>query len=285
MLYLLVFLDNLPRMISSALMKKPTLEQLLQENRIILLDGGWGYQLLDLGCVETANIQQPDRVLAIAKSYVDAGSMIIGTNTFGANRHRLIEGNLKEINRKAVEISRNAAGPSRLVSGTIGPTCLDPEISFDAWHEQALILSESGADILTIETLRDPDEAAIAVKACRNASTLPIVCTFSPVEKNLIRCAQAALDAGVTAIGVNCGNGPQEMLRYVESLCKLFPNTPIVYKPNAGIPQRGIYPFSAGQFAEWVEKAIELGARMVGGCCGTDAETIRAIKRRIDERR
>ncbi len=243
------------------------LEQLLDDHRVILLDGGWGFQLLDVDCPERCNLEQPERILAIAKSYVDAGSMIIGTNSFGG---RWI--------RKAVELSKQAAGDRCLVSGTIGP----------GGSEQATILSECGVDLITIETMLDPVEALTTVRACKSVTNLPIVCTFSPLDGDcgqLLRGCEAVLKEDCFAVGVNCGNGPDDLLRYVEPLVKAFPAVPIVFKPSAGLPTNNVYPFSTGQFCGVIEKALDMGARMVGGCCGTDAETIRALKRRIDERR
>ncbi len=249
-----------------------TFENLLKNNRIILLDGGWGFQLMDTDCPERFNLEQPDRVLSIAQSYVDAGSMIIGTNTFGGKWPRI-----------AVRLSKQAAGDRCLVSGTIGPMN-----DYDTYFEQAAILSECLVDLLTVETLRDPAEAATAVRACRNASKLPVVCTLSPLDEDaavVVRGCEAALKEGASAIGVNCGNGPEALLPYVEPLVKAFPGVPVVFKPNAGLPLNSVYPVSTGQFIEAVEKAIEMGARMVGGCCGVDAGMIRALRRRIDERR
>lgn len=289
----------------------PLLQRLV-ERAPILTDGAWGTQLQERGLAlgefpDAWNLSHPERVAEVARAYVDAGSDVILTNTFGANRVRLSNHNsaelAAEINRAGVEISRRAAAGRALVFGSIGPSgklLLDASISERelriAFEEQADALARAGADALVVETMVDLDEAKIAVEAAR-ASGLPIIaCMVFDFGKNKDRtmmgatpeeAAQVLTAAGADVIGANCGRGIAGFV----SICRRLRATtdlPLWFKPNGGLPQlfngKLQYDSSPEEFATHAVKLIELGANFVGGCCGTNPDFIRAIRQRIHKK-
>ncbi len=271
----------------------------------VLLDGGWGTQLQLRGlrpgeCPDAWSITRPDAVEAVARGYVEAGSNVILTNTFGANhltlaRHGL-ESKMEEINRRGVEISRRAAGGSVSVFASIGPTgkmLVGGEVTEEelqaAFVAQAQALAGAGADAIVIETMSDLTEASIAVAAARSTG-LPVVASMSfdsgpRKDRTLMgvtpeQAAQTLAAAGADAIGANCG---QSIDGYVELCRRLRAATtlPLWLKPNAGVPElengRAVYRQSPEDFASHVPGLIDAGAHFVGGCCGTSPEFIKAI--------
>ncbi|MCX8090579.1 MAG: homocysteine S-methyltransferase family protein [Verrucomicrobiae bacterium] len=281
----------------------------LLARRPVITDGAWGTELqaagLPLGAFPEAwNLSQPERVLAVARAYVAAGSRVILTNTFSANRIRLAETDLvsrvAEINREGVRLSREAAGGRVRVFASIGPTgrlLLDGSVSEEAlreaFDEQARALAEAGADALVIETMSDLAEAEIAVRAAK-ATGLPVVACMafdSGREKDRTMMgvtpeqAAAALEAaGADVIGANCGQGIERFAALARRL-RAASARPIWLKPNAGLPVlvegRPVYRQTPEAFAE---KALELataGADFIGGCCGTRPDFIRALCQRF----
>lgn len=275
----------------------------------LLTDGAWGTQLQSLGlepgrAPDYWNLEHPDRVLSVARSYVDAGSQIILTNTFRSNAIAQPEARdlIRDYNRAGVEISRQAAaGRARVVAsiGPIGKMLFSGEVSTDqvaeAFTEQASALAEAGPDALLIETMSDIEEAIIALKAAR-ATGLPVIVSFAfDTGKNKDRTmmgatpeqvARAMEEAGADAVGANCGAGIEQfapICRRLKDACSL----PIWIKPNAGLPELTIdgivYRTSPERFASELPALLDAGADFVGGCCGTSPDFIRAMKCKLDQ--
>ena len=282
----------------------PTLEQLLAGGAVVT-DGAWGTQLqargLDAGEVPDGwNLSHPDRVEQVARTYVEAGSQVILTNTFRANRLTLREYGLSdrtvEINRAGAALSRRAADGHALVFASIGPSgkmlmmgdVTEDEL-FSAFREQAGALAEGGADALVVETMADLAEAAIAIRAARETD-LPVVGsavfdTGKQKDRTLMGATpeQAAAEleaAGAHVVGANCGVG---IAAYVDVCRRMRAVTsrPIWIKANAGLPElvdgRTIWRMTAAEFAGYVPALLAAGANFIGGCCGTGPEFIRAI--------
>lgn len=277
--------------------------------RPLLADGGWGTELQKRGltegeCSDRWNLLHPDRVTAVARSYVEAGSCVILTNTFRANRVALVPHGLAEetvaINRAGVILSRDAAQGQALVFASMGPTGkmlaageISEEETLAAFREQAAALAEAGADALLIETMSDPAEASQALAAAR-ATGLPVIVSFAfESGKNRDRtmtgatpeqAARRMIDEGADAVGANCGVGIAEYVPVCRRLRAATP-LPLWIKPNAGMPEmedgRAVYRTSPEQFASFVPALIEAGANFIGGCCGTSPEFIRAAARAL----
>jgi 5-methyltetrahydrofolate--homocysteine methyltransferase len=254
-------------------------------------------------CPDSWNLSQPERVAAVARAYVEAGSQVILTNTFRANRIALGDrADLAEINRAGVAISRRAAAGRALVFASIGPSgkvLMMGEVSADelraAFAEQALRLCEGGADALLVETMADLDEARIAIAAARETG-LPVVASMvfdsgRNKDRTMMgttpeQAAAALAQAGADVIGANCGVG---IAGYVE-ICRRMraaSTRPIWIKANAGLPEivegRPVYRMTAAEFAGYAPELVRAGARFIGGCCGTTPEFVTALKERISE--
>lgn len=266
----------------------------------LIADGAWGTQLQDRGldpgaAPDTWNLTHPERVEAVARAYVEAGSQVILTNTFRANSIAL-EGDLDAVNREGVAISRKAAAGRALVFASIGPTgklLIAGEISTGQAHAafsaQAASLAAAGADALLVETMSDLQEARLAVAAAKGTG-LPVVVSFAfDSGKNKDRTmtgatpeavAAAMLEAGADAVGANCGVGVEyaaPVCRRLRAACGL----PIWIKPNAGLPEMDggaiRYGTSADFFASHYAALIDAGASFLGGCCGSTPDFIRAL--------
>jgi 5-methyltetrahydrofolate--homocysteine methyltransferase len=276
--------------------------------KILVSDGAWGTFLIDKGlspgeCPEYWNIQKPDEVYDIAKSYIDAGSDMIETNSFGSNSFKLMPYHLSDkayvINKAAAQISRRAAGSDRHVLGSIGPTgkmIIMGDVTFDelydAFKQQAIALTEGGADALVIETMSDIEESVAAVKACKENTTAEVICTmtFEKTSEDVYhtmmgvtpsQMAQEIIDAGADIIGANCGNGIQNMIGIVKEIRRVNNHVPILIHANAGAPVyhngKTIFPESPQEMAEYLDALIKAGANIIGGCCGTTPEHIKTI--------
>lgn len=277
----------------------------LLTQRPVVTDGAWATQLQELGlpvgaCPDAWNLVHPERVEALACAYVEAGSRVILTNTFGANRVALARHGLADeapaINRAGVAISRRAAGDRARVFASMGPTGVmlaTDDVSEQemerAFEEQAAALAESGADAVVIETMSDLDEARIAVRAARKTELPVIVCMAFDAGRGRDRtltgvtpeqAAEALAIAGAAGLGANCGNGPAGLLTVCERLRSLT-GLPLWIKPNAGLPEwvggRAVYRTSPEQFAAEAAALVRAGADFVGGCCGTSPAFIRAL--------
>jgi 5-methyltetrahydrofolate--homocysteine methyltransferase len=290
----------------------PTIEKLIATGPVVT-DGAWGTQLQVRGLAigefpDAWNLTHPQRVAEVASAYVNAGSRVILTNTFGANRIRLAENSLAdrvvEINRRGVEISRAATGGNAAVFASIGPSgklVLSGEVTANelqaAFEEQAAALAQGGADALVVETMSDLQEAKLAVAAAR-ATGLPVVaCMVFDSGKNLDRsmmgstpeqAAQTLTAAGADVIGANCGQGILGFLPICQRL-RAATDRPIWMKPNAGLPQlvdgRAVYAGTPDDFAGQVPALIAAGANFIGGCCGTSPDFVSAICRRLEAER
>ncbi|MGD0343220.1 MAG: homocysteine S-methyltransferase family protein [Bacteroidales bacterium] len=282
----------------------------LKQNKILLCDGAWGTFLQAKGmkpgeCPELWNITHKEEVLSIAESYLQAGSDIIETNSFGGSIFKLSQYGLgdqvSEINQAAASISREAAGKERHVAGSIGPTgkmLLMGDVTenelYDAFREQAIALEKGGADIIIIETMSALDEASLAVKATReNTKCIVIITmTFTKTPKGDYRTMMgvspeemtiAMKEAGAHIIGSNCGNGVEDMIGIVKALRAADNKIPIMIQANAGVPElidgKTVFRESPEMMASFVPELIKAGANIIGGCCGTTPEHIKEIGR------
>ncbi len=273
--------------------------------RVLITDGAWGTRLQELGLdpgeiPDAWNLAHPERVEQVAREYVEAGSDVILTNTFRANRITLAAAGLadrtREINQSGVELSRRAAAGRARVAASIGPTGkmlmtgeVTPEELHAAFLEQAEALAAAGADALLIETMSDLEEARIALRAARTAG-LPVIVSFAfDTGRNRDRTmmgvtpeqAAAEMQAeGADAVGANCGAGIDRfpaLCARMRQACSL----PVWIKANAGLPEwregRAVYSTDPTEFAAHLRALVEAGASFVGGCCGTSPDFVRAL--------
>ena len=276
---------------------------------VVVFDGGVGTYLYEKGiyintCFDELNLTAPDLVSTVHRDYVAAGADVIETNTFGANRFRLaphgLEKKVYEINRKGAELARAAAHEQALVAGSVGPLGVQIEplgkLSFaearEAFKEQVLGLVDGGVDLIILETFSFLPELAQAVQTVREAhGSIPVMAQVTINDEGRL-LSGAPLEGfvaeiaplGVDVLGLNCSVGPKSMLDALEHL-KQLTRLPLSVQPNAGLPQnvggRNIYLMSPEYLAEYAKRFIQTGAAVVGGCCGTNPDHIRAIRRAV----
>lgn len=285
------------------------LKQVIDRKKIALLDGAMGTELARHG-LETSgaiNLTGPKHILEFHYEYARAGVDFLTTNTFTMNRinveTRGLNIDLQAVNLAGVRLACEAGGVDQFVLGDIGPTgkLLEPygtyteEQFFVNFREQALILAEGGADGLIIETMTDLREAVCALKACKVSTELPVIVTLSyaTTEKGgrtimgntVAEVAGILEEHGADAIGANCGELSPDEMAQIAALYKGQTNLPILIQPNAGKPKltqgRTVYDMTPEDYANGVIKCIESGASLVGGCCGTTLEHIKAVKRKL----
>jgi len=280
----------------------------LLKGKLLVSDGAWGTYLQQKGlkpgqCPEEWNITRANDILAIAQSYLEAGSDMVETNSFGGSFFKLAKygfgDKVFEFNKAAAEISRKAAGRDRFVLGSVGPTgklLMMDEVTeaelYDAFKEQSMALEAGGVDAIMIETMTDLEEARIAVMAAKENCSCEVFCTMtfekiigggyrtmmgiSPTEM-----AEVLIQAGADLIGTNCGNGMEDMVGMVKEIRLVNSVIPILVHANAGMPHfaDGVttFPESPDDMASRVKEIICAGANIVGGCCGTTPEHIRKI--------
>lgn len=282
-------------------------------NGPLLLDGGWGTQLqqkgLPLGALpDLWNISEPGKVEEVADSYVRAGSDIILTNTFGANKFLLAKQDaadqVAEVNRRGVEISKKAADKSTSrkvrVFASIGPTgviLMMGEVSeeelFNAFLDQAKAIKAGGADAVVCETMSDPQEAALAVRAVKEVGLPCVVSMTFDSGKNKDRTMMGTTPeqevelmtaAGADAIGSNCGQGIEGFVAICKRM-RAVTDLPLWMKGNAGLPQmidgKTVYSQTPEHFAETAKILIQEGASFIGGCCGTNPDYIAELRKLI----
>lgn len=292
----------------------PNLLTTLKTKGILVSDGGWGSFLVARGLKpgespEGWNLDHPDEVRDIARMYAGAGADIVLTNSFGGTRFKMehygLADRVGEINKAAAALSREAVGPDKIVLASMGPTgkiLMMGDVSeaelYDAFAEQAIALAAGGADAATVETMSALDEAAAAVRAVKQSTPLSIVASFtfdtktpqgyrtmmgvSPEEM-----AEAMLDAGADVLGANCSLGSGEMVEVIAALHAAAPDVPLIVHPNAGRPEQQpdgsvAYPETPACMAANVPALIAAGATIIGGCCGTGPDHIRAIRAAVD---
>ena len=278
----------------------------LMKNEFILLDGATGTMLqksgLKLGEIpETLNITRPETVMNIHRQYIESGTQILTTNTFGANSYKMKNSGytVQQLIGAAVKNARSAAGDKALVALEIGPIgqLLEPagSLSFDEAYEyfKEEILAGEDTDIIFFETFTDLLELKAGVLAAKENSDKPVVASMT-FEKNGrtfagVSVASAAITLeglGVSALGVNCSLGPDELAPIVKEFTE-WTSLPIFVKPNAGLPDpnSNTYNVTAEDFAESMDKITDYGTvKLVGGCCGTTPDYIKALKKVIDNK-
>lgn len=284
----------------------PQVVKLLEALRtgVLLGDGANGTLLSESGYsgypYDLANLEAPDLVRAAHRAYFEAGADFVETNTFQGNRIRLgSRVNIRDLNVAGAALAREVAGSERLVLGAIGPAGralspigpIQPKEWAEAVQEQALALEEGGCDGFLLETFIDMEELRIAVESIRAVSQVPILVSKAYIEDGEmlsrglpIDCTQDMLELGVFAVGANCIVGPQRMLDLVRMISETT-ELPILAMPTPGLPQlvkgKVVYDTSAEYFAKATARLIDEGATLIGGCCGTTPEHIRALRAEI----
>jgi methionine synthase / methylenetetrahydrofolate reductase(NADPH) len=285
----------------------------LEEGRVIVADGGTGALITAavprLRCPEEANLKAPEAVIDVHLGFIRAGAELIEANTFGANRRKLsallLDDRLDAIVEAGVRLAREArdvSGRPVLVAGSIGPLgdlagSDGAEDAAEVFREQARLLEGRGVDLFMVETFFELDELETAIEAVHSVSSLPVVAqlTFDEDAETLagVRAREAVArlrDLRVAAIGANCGLGPQAALAALSEMAEEVDGIPLTAQPNVGLPSRRggalVYPHaSADYFAEFAAQARNLGARIIGGCCGTTPAQIAAIAAAVEEER
>lgn len=286
-------------------MRHPFLQTL--DSRVLLCDGAMGTLLRDRGVpldasLESLNLEDPAMLLAVHRDYIAAGADIIETNTFGANKHRLarfgLEGQLKEVNQKAVQTARKATKEvSRpvFVAGAMGPLDvglaggeeITLKAAYRAFREQAETLIDAGADLIITETLPTLAEAKEAIRAIRDCGNIPAVVQLTFQRDGRTWAGEEPGDVALTlrnlgadVVGVNCVAGPSVAFEIIKRMGSATP-MPLSAQPNAGQPQlraQGlIYPATPEQFREFTTRLVQVGASIIGGCCGTTPTHIAAM--------
>ena len=285
----------------------------LRQKRVLVGDGAMGTELQKRGmptgvCPEELNVSRPELVQAIYRDYYAAGSDIVETNTFGANRSRLIlhglEDRVEEFCRRSAELACEACPAGRMVAGSIGPTgdLLDPlgprtaSEAFEIFAEAAVGLMKGGVDVIFVETMMAAEEAEIAVRAAKQKTNLPVSATMT-FEKgkaglrtmwgiDVAAAVRRLTDAGADILGANCGRGFDEMVEIIREMRPLT-DKPILAQANAGIPDWidgvSVYRETPETILPDVIALLESGVNILGGCCGTGPDHIRSIRITVDE--
>jgi 5-methyltetrahydrofolate--homocysteine methyltransferase len=283
----------------------------LSRGDVLVGDGAWGTELMKRGLPpgrppEWFALEKPEVLEEVARLYLDAGADLLTTDTFGGTSFRLrlhgLDGERERINREAVEAVKRAVGGRALVSASVGPSGqllepygdTSPDAVEEAFAEQVRALASAGADVLCIETMGDLTEAVRAVKAAKAmAPGVPVLATmtFEPTPRGYftvmgvsVEKAAAGLEAaGADAVGSNCGTGIDDMVSIARAT-----RLPLVIQPNAGLPRslegQLVYDQTPETMAARVPELLDLGVAIVGGCCGTTPDHIRAIRRAVDAR-
>lgn len=268
----------------------------------LLLDGATGSNLMKAGmpkgvCAETWILDHPQAILDLQRAYVAAGSQVLLAPTFTAGRMYLSQhglgGELKELNRCLVALSREAAQGKAWVAGdmtTMGRADVPYETMLEYYHEQAQALAEAGVDLILCETLMGHDEAMAALEGCRMAAAeLPVCCSFSVTADGMLyfggsvyEAAPQVAEFGADAVGINCSVGPDQLESVVRALRESL-TVPVIAKPNAGMPEiddqgNAHYSMHAADFGRHMAALHRAGASILGGCCGTEPPYIAALK-------
>jgi 5-methyltetrahydrofolate--homocysteine methyltransferase len=286
----------------------------LNAGELLIADGATGtnYQAMgiEIGVPpEEWVFDKPENVLALHRAFVDAGSDIILTCTFGGTRLRMRDskyaGRAPELNRRAAELARQAASTREgvLVAGSMGPTGmlmepfgeLTPAAAADAYAEQAAALTEGGVDLLLLETFFALEEALAAIEGAKRTSPLPLVVSFSydqgtrtMMGLSPTQVVHAIAPLGVAAIGANCGKSLDAMEQVIHEMAALKTGVPLWIKPNAGLPRMdgdvARYDTAPATMGEYTARFVQAGARIVGGCCGNSPAHVAAIAHAVKDK-
>jgi methionine synthase / methylenetetrahydrofolate reductase(NADPH) len=285
--------------------ERPDVREIANPERIMVADGAMGTMLYSRGvfinqCYDELNVRSPELVLDVHRAYVKAGAELLETNSFGANRLKLaqygLENHVAEFNKRAAEIAREAAGANVLVAGAVGPlgVRIEPfgatsrEEARDHFREQMHALLEGGADCFLLETFGDLGEIEQALAAARELSlTTPVIAQMTIGQDGLTPFGATPEDIartldewGADVIGLNCSVGPQAILEAIERMAAVTKRK-LSAQPNAGMPRdvsgRTMYMASPEYMASYARHFIQAGAKLIGGCCGTTPEHIKAL--------
>lgn len=284
----------------------------LEKGEVLVADGAMGTMFMERGLKpgeppESFNLR-PAVLEEIAGLYLDAGAEIIQTNTFGASGLKLsfysLEDKIEKINTNAVLAVKKVVGNRAYISGSCGPCGkllkpygdTEPEDVYNSFEKQIHALISAGIDIICIETMTDLTEAKLAIKAAKIVSSfIPVMATmtFDPTPRgfytimgvNIEDATKGLEDAGADIIGSNCGNGIENMIKIAKEFRK-YSRLPLIIQSNAGIPQiknnKTVYPEAPEFMAEKAKELLTIGVSIIGGCCGTTPEHIRAIRKMVD---
>ena len=277
----------------------PFLCRVFAGEEFLVFDGAMGTMLQEAGLKagelpELLNFSHPETVTAIHRAYVGAGADVISANTFGANAYKLGDAaRVEDVFAAAIACARKSG--ARYVAADIGPIgallkplgTMDFDEAYDLFAQQARAAQAAGADLFVVETMTDLLEAKVAVLACLECTELPVVatmtfgedgCTFLGTSPEI--CAMTLSALGVQAVGINCSLGPKEILPFAQRLCRVVPaGMPVFVKPNAGLPNLdGSYDITPAEFAAEMAAYLPTGISMLGGCCGSEPESIRLLK-------
>lgn len=294
-------------------MPHSTIREAVAQGRRLISDGAWGTLLQARGlgpgeCPELWCLEREQDVLAAARSYVEAGADMIQSDSFGGSRFKLAHYGLAEraaeINEAAARISRQAAGDGVWVIASVGPSgvmLIEGRVSeeelYEGFVEQVTALARGGADAICVETMSAMDEAALAIRAAREHTDCEVIATFT-LEKTKQgdfrsmmgldpeSAVRGALEAGAHIVGANCGNGIRGMIDIAGRMRVVAGDTPILVHANAGLPKtvegRTVFPESPEEMAAQAPALWEAGVNILGGCCGTTPEHIRALRSTVE---
>jgi 5-methyltetrahydrofolate--homocysteine methyltransferase len=285
---------------------KQSLRQHLQSGKLLVADGATGTMLMAAGlpagaAPEQWNVERPEQIVALHRAYLEAGSQIILTNTFGGSRIKLdkfgLGDRIRELNLAAASLAKKASQGEAFVAGDIGPSgeLMQPmgpltyEAALQAFAEQASALAEGGVDLLWVETMTDLSEAKAAVAGARQVTDLPVFCSLSFGRKARtmmgVSAKQAAQELwllGLDAIGANCGEGLEMIPEVLRQMREVLPDAPLIVKPNAGLPKlvagETTYDLTPADFANQMKEFVTSGAQIIGSCCGSSPAYIAALK-------
>jgi 5-methyltetrahydrofolate--homocysteine methyltransferase len=276
---------------------------------VLVFDGGYGTMLFDAGlvdgaCPEVWNDTHPDVVRGIHRAYFDAGSDFVETNTFGGTRLKLgaysIPERTRELNEMGARLAREVCPPGGYVAGSIGPTShiVEPygdvteQELYETFREQAEALGEGGVDLFAVETMMYPEETLAAIRACKEATGLPVMATMFFMYEELndrdrtmwgespAEVAMKLLGGGADVVGMNCGQGPDRAIVIIREM-RAVTDAPLVAYPNAGLPVttggRVTYELGPEAMAREYPALLDAGCNVVGACCGSSPEHIRLI--------